>query len=117
MVLGTVVGLERLDVVGVHSAGNLVGLPLLEREAGSGVGVVLAVRLVLVVLDPGGVRVGGSRIEGEGDDGVDGRGLDVPGEGPGLCATGKSSERRGAKDGRTCAFLNWMRSGSFVTTW
>ena len=46
--------------------------------------VVLAVRLILMVLDLDEVRVDCGRIEGEGDDGVDGGGLDVLGERPSL---------------------------------
>ena len=47
-------------------------------------GVVLAVRLILMVLDLDEVRVDCGGVEGEGDDGVDGGGLDVLGERPSL---------------------------------
>ena len=48
--------------------------------------VVLAVRLILMVLDLDEVRVDCGGVEGEGDDGVDGGGLEFAGKGPGLNA-------------------------------
>ena len=87
----TRVGLESLHIWAVHHACDLVGLPLFERKAGACVGVVFAVRLVLVVLDLGKVRVGGIRIEGEGDEGVDGGGFDATREGPRLGGEDRTS--------------------------
>lgn len=63
---------------------DLIGLPLLEGEADAFVRVVLVVGLVLVVLDADEVGVLRGRVEGEGDEGVDGGGLGDEFEGPGL---------------------------------
>jgi hypothetical protein len=50
------------------------------------VAVVFVVGLVFVVLDADEVGVFGGRVEGEGDDGVDGGGFGDDAEGPGLAS-------------------------------
>ena len=75
-----------MDVFGVHHARDLVGLPLFEREAWTGVRIVLVIGLILVVLDLREVGVCRGGIEREGNYGVDGSGLDFAGKGPGLNA-------------------------------
>ena len=52
---------------------DLIGLPFLETEANPFVRVVLVVGLIFVVFDLDEVRVDGGGIEGERDEGVDGR--------------------------------------------
>lgn len=63
---------------------NIVGLPLLETEPETLVGIIFIVGLVLVVFDLDEVGVLGGGIKGEGDKRVDGGGLGDEFEGPGL---------------------------------
>lgn len=78
------VGLEQGHLLAVHVLHDLIRLPLLEGEADAFVRVVLVVGLVLVVLDSDEVGVFRLRVEGEGDEGVDGSGFGDELEGPGL---------------------------------
>ena len=61
-----------------------IGLPFLEAETQSLVGVVLVIGLVLVVLELDEVAVDGGRVEGEGDERIDGGGFGDDFEGPAL---------------------------------
>ena len=54
--------------------------------------VILTIRLIFVVLDLDEVRVDCGGVEGEGDDGIDGGGLDILGERPSLVCIKKRTE-------------------------
>ena len=82
--LALIILLEELHVLAVHLTRDLVRLPLLEREPGPGVRVILGVRLVLVVLDADEVAVNRGGVERERDERVDGGRFDTAGECPRL---------------------------------
>lgn len=82
LLAGPLVRLKLLHLRAVHMLHDLISLPLLEGEPQALVRVVLVIRLVLVVLDLDEVAVDGGRVEGEGDEGVDGGGFGDDFEGP-----------------------------------
>ena len=74
--------LELQHLGAIHMLHDLIRLPFLEAEAQTLMRVVLIVGLILVVLDLDEVAVDGGRVEGEGDEGVDGGGFGNDFEGP-----------------------------------
>ena len=76
------VRLEFRHLGAIHVLHDLIGLPLLEAEPQTLMRVVLIVGLILVVFYLDEVAVDGGRVEGEGDEGVDGGGFGDDFEGP-----------------------------------
>lgn len=85
------VRLEFRHLGAVHVLHDLIRLPFLEAETQTLMRVVLVVGLILVVFDLDEVAVDGGRVEGEGDESVDGGGFGNDFEGPGLQPRGKSA--------------------------
>lgn len=82
LLAGPLIRFKLLHLRTIHMLHDLIRLPLLEGEAQPLVGVIFVVGLILVVLDLDEVAVDGGRVEGEGDEGVDGGGFGDDFEGP-----------------------------------